>query len=207
MVIPIVFGENVPVNVLNCLVAMPDHIRRHLVQHDATRRACMLHWADCIDFDQGMYEFLMQPPEHPAAELVRALDRDVRSTIADLAQEQPNSNAMHDARIATEKALKAYLCFHQGYTIEQLKKRFSHNVETLAADVATRDPSAELAAVQSKISVFAPYSDRYAAAAYSREELRAAYSCAQFASSSLVRTLISHNQRSAVDAMLQQSRA
>ena len=82
MVIPIVFGENVPVNVLNCLVAMPDHIRRHLVQHDPTLRGCMLHWADCIDFDQGMHEFLMQPAEHPATELVSALDRDVRSSIA-----------------------------------------------------------------------------------------------------------------------------
>jgi hypothetical protein len=37
MVIPIVFGRNVSVNVLDCLVAMPKHIKQHLVMHDASR--------------------------------------------------------------------------------------------------------------------------------------------------------------------------
>ncbi len=205
MVIPIVYGR-VRVNILDCLIAMPVQIRQHLMQHDSSRRACMLHWADCIDYDQGMHEFLMRPPAHPAAELVRALDRDVRSTISDLAQEQPNSNAMHDARIATEKALKAHLCFHHGYTIEQLKKQFGHDVAVLAADVAARSPKSEFTAVKSMVGVFAPYRDRYAEVAYSREDLWAAYSCAQFTASSLMRSLTSYNQRTVMVAMLNESR-
>lgn len=202
MVIPIVYGSGVQVNVLDSLVAMPAQIRRRLAQKEATRQACVLHWADCIDYDQGMNEFLIQPPPHPAVDLVLALDRDLRSTIADLAQEEPNSNAMHNACLTTEKALKAYLCFRHGYTVEGLKKQFSHNVAALAAKVVEREPNAEIAAVGPRTTVFAPYGDRYTQMAYSRPQLWHAYASAQFAASSLIRSLTSYNQRAAITTML-----
>lgn len=202
MALPIVYGERVPVNVLNCLVTMPEHIRGHVLQDDATCIAYRLHWADCIDYCQGMEAFFMQPPNHPAAQLVHAMDRDVRSTIADLAQEQPNSNAMHHARAATEKALKAYLCFDRGYTVNELRKQFNHDVGALAAEIFAGKPSPEFASIQPKVAVFPPYSKRYAELAYSRQELWEAYSCAQFAASSLVRTITGYDQRGAVIATL-----
>jgi hypothetical protein len=198
MVIPLVFDVNVRVKVIDGLVAMPAHLRRRLVDSELACEAYKLHWADCIDYDQGRNYFFMQSRVNPAADLVTSLDRDLRSTIADLSQGQPNSNAMHNARMATEKALKAFLCFRYSYTVEGVRKKFQHDIAALAAEVVARDPNYELKQLQPEVQGFAPYSDRYANKRYSRPELWSAYRSAQFAASSLMRLLTPYNQRAAM---------
>ena len=197
VVIPIVFGTP-SVNVMESLVAMPPNLRQHLVQNTRSREDFKAHWADCIDYDQGFDCFMMQPPNGPATELVTSANGDLLSTIANLSQQEPNSNAMHDARLATEKVLNAFLCFRHGFTVDRAKKQFDHNLEKLAAEVVARDPQSDLAQLQPEVRSFAPYSGRYANKQYARPELWAAYRRAQFAASSLMRVLTPYNQRAAM---------
>jgi HEPN domain-containing protein len=197
VVIPIVYGTP-SVDIMRSLVAMPANLQQHLLQNARSREDFKAHWADCIDYDQGRNCFMMQPPNDPATDLVTSADRDLLSTIADLSQHEPNSNAMHNARLSTEKALKAFLCFRHGFSVEMVKKQFQHDLEGLAGEVVARDPQSELAQLQPEVRGFAPYSDRYANKEYSRPELWAAYRRAQFAASSLMRVLTLYNQRSAM---------
>jgi hypothetical protein len=197
VVIPRVYGA-VSVNTMASLIAMPASLRQRLVQNAGTRKAFTALWADSIDYDMGRDYLMMQPHSDPAFELVTSVDRDLQSTIADLSQERPNSNAMHNARTTTEKALKAFLCLRHGYTTQAVKKQFQHDLEKAAAAVVARAPQSELAQVQPYIPGFAPYADRYTDRQYSRPELWTAYRCAQFAASSLMRCLTPFNQRSAM---------
>ena len=173
VIIPIVYGPT-PINIMASIVAMPPNVRQRLVQSARARDDLEAHWADCIDYDQGRDFFFAQLPTNPATELVASVDRDLLSTIADLSQQEPNSNAMHNARLATEKALKAFLCFRHGYTIQAAKTQFQHDLENAAAEVAARDAHSELAQLHGQVGAFAPYSDRYRNRQYSRPELWAA---------------------------------
>ena len=197
VVIPRVYGA-ISVNTMASLVAMPARLQQRLMQNTCTREAFVALWADSIDYDMGREYLMMQPHSDPASELVTSIDRDLQSTIADLSQERPNSNAMHNARMTTEKALKAFLCFRHGFTVGAVKKQFQHDLEKAAAEVVARSPQSEMAQVQPDIQGFAPYADRYTDRQYSRPELWTAYRCAQFAASSLIRCLTPFNQRSAM---------
>jgi hypothetical protein len=196
VVVPVVFGTHVQVNMLESLVAMPVGLRQHLVQSVAAQECYKAHWVDCLDYDQGRGYFNAQPPSAPETQLVVAADRDLLSTIADLAQDAPNSNAMHNARLATEKALKAFLCFRHRFTVDEVRTKFGHDVKKLATQVVACDPESELAQLLPAVRSFAPHRDRYANRIYSRSELWTVYQCAQFANSSLMRVLTPHNQRS-----------
>ena len=197
VVIPIVIGTP-SVNTVASLVAMPDDFKRRLIEDVRKRELYKAYWADCLDYDQGRHYFSMEPPKDPAVELVASVDRDLLSTISDLAQPEPNANAMHNARLATEKAMKAFLCLRHSMTIAAVRKDFQHDLGKLAAEVVKRDPQSEMAELVPEIGNFASYSDRYADRPCSRLELWAAYRCAQFAASALMRALTPYNQRAAM---------
>lgn len=99
-----VYGT-VKLNVLNALASMPDPTRRHLMMNANALNEYMLVWADCIDYDMGYQDLVHSlDPASFTNELVQSVERELRSTISDLSQHRPNSNAMYSARNATEKA-------------------------------------------------------------------------------------------------------
>jgi len=194
VVIPLMFGATSH-NILNSLAMMPAEVRERLYQNPVAIQAYREHWADCLDYDMGSQMLGMQPLEGEAGDFLASAQRDLTSAITDLSQKTPNSNAMQNARVATEKAMKAFLCIRHSLTAEDLQNEFGHNVPKLAAEIVRLDPKCELVSLQSRIVVFAPYRERYSSRQYSRSELWEAYRCAQIAASSLVRALTPYNQR------------
>ncbi len=198
VVIPIVVvGQGYPVNVVASLIAMPEPVSRRLVKGNKSSEY-KLHWADCFDYDYGRNHVRMQPGSAESTDLIESADRDLLSTIADLSQHEPNSNAMHNARMATERALKALLCSRYGYTLDRLKKGFGHDLQALLAEVISKEPTTELSEVRLEIDQFRPYDERYKGLTYSRQELWTAYRVAQFTTAALMRTLTPYNQRASM---------
>src|ERR1022692_4503762 len=110
VVVPLVWGTR-SINALDGLAVMPAQIKQRLVSVPKTRDEYLLLWADCVDYDMGFQD--LAPTLDPASflnEMVQSVERELQSTIADLCQERPNSNAMYSARNCTEKALKPFLC-------------------------------------------------------------------------------------------------
>src|SRR3984957_16135322 len=115
VVIPLVYGTPM-VNTIHSLVAMPAQVRQRLVQNESTRQAYKLHWADCLDYTYGRDYLRAVPPNGDTSAFIAALDRDLCSALADLAQQQPNANSIHHSRLATEKSFKALLCARHAHT-------------------------------------------------------------------------------------------
>lgn len=109
MVIPLVFGR-VCFNVIESLVMMPADIRHRLCADLIASREYKAHWADCLDYDTGFQMLEVQPVSGHGQSFVASSRRDLLTCTADLSQGRPNSNAMQAARLATEKAMKAFLC-------------------------------------------------------------------------------------------------
>lgn len=198
VVIPVVFGTDVSVDTLASLVTMPACLRSRLVNLPKIRAAYKEHWRDCMDYYLGRDavrmrfvhdEVGMEPITGLPSGFVEGLDRDLRSAIADLSQDEPNSNAMHNARMAAEKALKSFLCLRHGYTEASVKRDFGHDIDKLMAEIARMAPGSEFATLQAHVKTFASYSDRYTDMCYGRADLWNAYRFAQFAAAALMRVL------------------
>lgn len=116
VVIPLVYGT-CGINMLDALAVMPVETKRHLTANPNARREYMFLWADCIDYDMGFQDlgFTLDRTSF-LNEMIQSTERELRSTINDLSQKHPNSNAMNSARNCAEKALKAFLCHHHKLT-------------------------------------------------------------------------------------------
>jgi hypothetical protein len=205
VVIPLIFGAQ-KVNTLDSLQAMPSEVRQRLVRKDRTREAYKMHWADCLDYSQGRHYSRAVPPNSEVASFAAAADRDLCSAIADLSQQEPNANAAHHARMATEKCLKAFLCARYGFTADTLKQAFGHNLKSLANEALVKDPASEFALLVGAVNQFPPHEERYSQNSYTRDQLWGAYSCSQFAGAALMRILTPHNQRAEMNADLKNLR-
>lgn len=192
--IPLVFGDHVPVNTLDSLESMPPAVRHRLITYE--RKSFLLHWADCIDYSQGIEHMIAVPPSADVVNLAAAAHRDLISAIGDLKQESPNANAMYHSLQATEKILKAFLCGRHGVVPTVLKRDFSHDVGKLITKIQEVDPSSELCSIRP--DVFPPYAGKYVASSHSRRELWEAYQTSQFACAAVIRVFSPYNQRSAM---------
>jgi hypothetical protein len=141
------------------------------------------------------------------AELVQSVERELQSTIADLCQQRPNSNAMYSARNCVEKALKAFLCFHNKLTAEQAKSQFGHRLDRLISEIGRLHPASGLRTLQGQLDAFAPYDGRYSGRVFSWLELWQAYRLAQFAAGEVIRSITGRNQRAAVEKRVGARRA
>jgi hypothetical protein len=164
-------------------------------------REYLLLWADCYDYDTGFQDsHHLLPAGSFALEMVASTEREITSCISDLCQQHPNAKAMHSARDATEKALKAYLAHHAQLTPESAKKKFSHRLDKLMQEITRRTPQSPIAAVANNLNVFAPYAARYTGTKYSRQELWQAYRLAQFAAAEVVRSITGRNERAVIQS-------
>jgi hypothetical protein len=202
VVVPLVWGTR-SINALDGLAVMPAQIKQRLVSVPKTRDEYLLLWADCVDYDMGFQD--LAPTLDPASflnEMVQSVERELQSTIADLCQERPNSNAMYSARNCTEKALKAFLCFHEKVTANEAKSRFGHKLDKLIAEIARLHPTSQLRTMAGQLDAFAPYADRYSGRVFSRAELWRAYRLAQFAAGEVMRSVTGRNQRASVQEFI-----
>src|SRR6185312_7083558 len=107
VVIPIIYGR-VAVNLLNAMPIMPVDWKRELIEDPRASQEYKALWTCAYRYDRAMHEVQhIQLPEF-LKNLLYSADRDLRSTVSDLCQREPNSNAMHSARLGTEKVLKAF---------------------------------------------------------------------------------------------------
>lgn len=178
---------------------MPSETKQYVVRNPKTLEEYLLLWADCVDYEMG-FQDLAPRLDHDSflAEMVQSVERELQSTIADLCQQRPNSNAMHSARNCAEKALKAFLCFHDRLTAEQAKSRFGHGLDKLIGEIGRLHPASELSTLQGQLVAFAPYDARYSGRVFSRPVLWQAYRLAQFAAGEVMRSITGRNQRAAV---------
>jgi hypothetical protein len=198
VVIPLVFGT-CGIKPLDGLAVMPEETKRHLLSNPGTRDEYLLLWADCVDYDMGFQGASRRlDPTSFLNEMVHSVDRELQSTIADLCQQRPNSNAMYSAMNCAEKALKGFLCFHDNLTMEQAKSQFGHKLGKLVREIHRLHPASELGAMEQQLDAFAPYSARYTDRVFSRPELWRAYRVAQFAAAELMRSITGRNVRADV---------
>lgn len=92
-----------------------------------------------------------------------------------------------------EKALKAFLSFHDGLTAEQAKSQFGHDLNKLIAEVIRLHPSSRVAAIHLELSAFVPHSDRYSGRVFPSHELWQVYRIAQFTAAELIRSITGRN--------------
>jgi hypothetical protein len=109
---------------------------------------------------------------------------------------------MYSARNCTEKALKAFLCFHEKVTANEAKSRFGHKLDKLIAEIARLHPTSQLRTMAGQLDAFAPYADRYSGRVFSRAELWRAYRLAQFAAGEVMRSVTGRNQRASVQEFI-----
>ena len=146
--IPLVFGTQA-VNPMDALRMMPPDVIQRLCSRREVVREYLLLWADCYDYDTGYQD------SHASftagsflGEMIESTEREITSTIADLCQQRPNSKAMHGARDAAEKSVKAYLAHHASLTHDRAKKHFGHKLDKLLDEVMHHAPQSPLVEVQ-----------------------------------------------------------
>lgn len=203
VVIPLVFGT-VKLNPFDALATMPTQTRRYIESNNQRRREYFLLWADCLDYGLGFGTTVDNLSAKPfVEEMVKSVDRELGSAVAELCQKNPNPNAMYSARQCVEKALKGFLSFQTGLTAKKAKSEFSHNLGRLIKEIKNLCPNSELISIENQLDAFAPYQDQYSGRVFSRDELWHAYRLAQFAAAELVRAISGRNQRAVIQESLQ----
>lgn len=198
VVIPLVFGT-CKLKPFDALATMPAQTKQYLISHGKKKREYVLLWADCIDYDLGFQTAAANPSQNAFLnEMIVSVDRELRSTISDLCQQRPNSNAMYSARNSVEKAFKGFLSFRDNLTSKRAKSQFAHDLDKLMKEIGRLYPTSELLTVQNQLGVFAPYQGRYTTATFSRVDLWTTYRIAQFAAAELTRAVTGRNQRAVV---------
>jgi hypothetical protein len=196
--IPLVFGTP-NVNTMDALRIMPPDVKQRLCARRDTVREYLMLWADCYDYDTGYQDsHTIFATGAFLGEMIESTERELTSAISDLCQQRPNSKAMHSARDATEKAIKAYLAYHANLTPERAKKHFGHKLDIVIQEVTRHAPTSALVEVQKDLDAFAPYEDRYTSSTYTRPQLWRAYRLAQYTTAEVLRTITGRNQRAAV---------
>jgi hypothetical protein len=196
--IPLVVGT-VSINALDALRIMPLETKRLLSSRRNDMREYLKLWADCCDYDMG-YQASAQTVTRESflGEMIESTERELTSAVADLCQQRPNSKAVHSARDATEKALKAYLCHHAGLTHDQAKNKFGHRLAKLVQEVSLCTPKSPLVLPQEDLDAFAPYEDRYSSKKFARMQLWRAYRIAQFTAAEVLRSISGRNMLAVV---------
>jgi len=191
--IPLVFGTS-SVSALDALRIMPMDTKRLLCSRHNDLREYLKLWADCFDYDAGYITTIQTvTPGCFLGEMIESTERELTSAISDLCQQRPNSKAVHSARDATEKALKAYLCHHENLTHDRAKNGFGHNLLKLLQEVKVCTPGSPLLAMQHELDSFAPYDDRYTSKKYTHPQLWRAYRSAQFTAAEVLRSISGKN--------------
>ncbi len=196
--IPLVYGRPA-VNTMNALRVMPTETKQRLCSYRDTVREYLLLWADCFDYDTGFQDsHAVFAAGSFLGEMIESTERELTSAITDLCQQRPNSKAMHSARDATEKALKAHLAHQANLTHGRAKKHFGHKLDLLIQEVGRETPQSPLMEVANCLDAFAPYETRYTSTMYTRPQLWQAYRIAQFTAAEVLRSMTGRNQRAAV---------
>lgn len=198
VVIPIVMGTS-SVNALDALRIMPSETKRLLSSRRNDLREYLKLWADCMDYDMG-YQTAAQSVTQGSflGEMIESTERELTSSVSDLCQQRPNAKAIHSARDATEKALKAYLCYHAGLTHNDAKYKLYHHLDKAILEVKLRTPKSPLVLAQADLDAFAPYDERYSSNTYSHERLWRAYRIAQFVAAEVLRSITGRNMLAVV---------
>jgi hypothetical protein len=196
--VPLVMGTR-QASAIDALSIMPQEMKQRLCSRDDAVRQYLLLWADCIDYDSGFQaSHAIAVAGSFLGEMIDSTERELTSAITDLCQQRPNSKAMHSARDATEKALKAYLAHYANLTRARAKNEFGHKVDKLMQEVARHKPQSPLLEVDKHRGAFAPYEDRYTSTTYTWSELWGAYRLAQFTAAEVLRSITGRNQRANV---------
>lgn len=196
--IPVISGT-ASVDALDALRIMPLETKRFLTSRRDDIRAYLKLWADCIDYDQGFMQSIQTTSKQSfLGEMIQSTERELNSAVTDLCQQRPNSKAVHSARDASEKALKAYLCHHTGLTHADAKNKFGHSLNKLVQEVSRHAPKSPLVLSQEDLGAFAPYEDRYTSNQYNRSQLWKAYRVAQFVAAEVLRSITGRNMLASV---------
>ena len=113
-VCPVVWSKEMCIrdSAMDGLRMMPTEIKQRLCSRREAMREYLLLWADCFDYDIGFQgSRAIAAAGSFLGEMIESTERELNSTITDLCQQRPNSKAIHSARDATERALKACLLY------------------------------------------------------------------------------------------------
>jgi len=193
VVIPMGYGEfnlgarealpDVPQPVLDAIFSSADAVERFKSI-----------WADCLDYGLGFSDCHLFAPRSLADRLALSADKEIRSCVTALLETRPNPKAMESARMATEMALKAYVCTRQpSLTEDDLKRTFRHGLDELLNHALTLAPGSELQLLAGRLAGFPPVGDRYSGKSYSPAELWQPYKTAQFAAAAFIRSVTTRN--------------
>jgi len=196
--IPVVVGKRT-LDPTKSLRTMPASIKQRLQRdrHEFTHYLSV--WADCVDFAFGVEACMRSAcPNAFSRELFKSGTQELNETVTLLHERTPNPSAYESARMTTEKFLKAFPASKNRLTEREAIKVFGHNLIRLLTRCLEVDGKSELRAIRTELNRLPQVRERYTGAHRTNVQLWHAYSVAQFAAATVVRSVTGRDCRNSV---------
>jgi hypothetical protein len=196
--VPLMYGSP-KFNLLDFIRDMPVSTKERLRSQREVVTQFAFFGADCVDYAYGMDDVRNGGATAAlplfAIQLSSSADGYLRGTVDLLSSSRvPNARAMETAGLATEMFLKSYLVAHAGLD-EPGAKRLGHDLNKIVQECIRHSNSPELKSVAELIPVFPDVNARYLGQAYDALTLWNAYSAAQQAGATFVRSVTDRDLR------------
>ena len=180
----------------DCLRGMSPQLKKDMMLATKDAWSYALFWADCIDYAFGLEDLTKDSTLNSfGAALLQNGDKELRAAVSQLLEHRPNSKAAMSSRLAVELFLKAFLALKAGLTESCAKDSFGHNLKLLIDECRRVAPQHDLLKIEQHLSDFPNINERYTGGDQSKQTLWAAYSIAQYAAASVVRSLTDRDTR------------
>ena len=193
--IPIVYGQ-VELDGLKSLVGMPDQIKNILMSDRKIAWDYAIFWADSVDYGLGIDDLRKSSGMNAfGLKLLMAGDQELRSAVAMLKQNRPDSRAILSCRMAVEIFLKAFIALKIGLT-EKEAKDLNHNLQKSFDRFIEVSGYNHWERVKEKLAIFPQIHERYNEQDMSLSTLWEGFSIAQSLGVLIVRE---HTDRNTIE--------
>src|ERR1700754_1690547 len=198
--IPLLYGFNFELHLLDYLISMPQQIKSRLRSDKNTQTQYAELFVHSFDYAYGFDELTRIYKLQPfCRELLLSGDREIRATVTLLHEQKPNTKAIESARMATEMFLKVFLASKAQLDSKGAKK-IGHDLEHAIQKCLKTENNSDLQMLLSQLPCFPDINERYRASEKKLGELWAAYSAAQFTAATVPRSLSARYSRAMIRA-------